>query len=134
MVIYHISGRFIRRVRERNYISVKRYLKNYKFNAHTCNKVLYDSVINQDDKMFNILLNNDMIISNITPNVCTSIILNKKKYERKKDFNAYVRRIIFLKPSILNNATPQDLELIDLHTQISRLMKFYTIRKKMLKQ
>ena len=125
------EDKFIKSVEDRKYTSVKRYLKDTNWDTYICNRLLYKSMINQDDKMFDMLLNNETILSKISIGVCTSIMMHKKRYQRERvDYSTYIRRIISKKADFV----PSSNELLDIYLQVSRLGKLYSIRKKMLKR
>ena len=125
------SDRFTRYVEESNYRSVKRYLDRYVFDHQTYNKVLYKSIINEDDKMFIILSSDFLVEYNMTFDVCFYLMTYKEKGKyNENDYLPYIKRLINIKPGLLTGVDSRDLELLDTYKQISRLRKFIRIKKK----
>lgn len=105
------------------YTSVKRYLKCTYWGHGMSDRVMGAAVLADDEKMFNLLLNNDTILSNITLQCLIRITVEDKEYNKGK----YINRIMRLR-------TFRTEEIIDLYLQMDRLKKLYGIRKKMINQ
>ena len=127
--------KFIIAAKDGKYTSVKRYLKSSYWNTYMCNQVLTAAMMNDDEKMFNILINNDMMINNVSSECFMFVILSKRKH----DSSTYFRRIIAKRGFDSLKRTAESLplsitdeKLINLYLQVSRLNKLHSIRKKML--
>jgi hypothetical protein len=131
------GDRFTKYVDKRDYRNVRRYLNTYVFNFQVYNKAVYVSIIKEDDKMFNILTSDIIVMYNLTFDCCYYIMTHKNNYEKRgseKDYLHYIKRLISLRPEIFNGISPRDMELLEMYKQLSRLKKLYRIRKKTLKQ
>ena len=117
------NDKFLHCVRNGKYTSVKRYLKSSYWGQYMCNSLISTSIIADDEKMFDLLLNYPTIINNLTNHCIISAIMSETKHEKSQ----YFRKILNIR------TFPYD-ELVDIHLQVNRLKKLYGIRKKMLKK
>lgn len=117
------DAKFIDCIKNSKYTSVNRYLKYTYWGQFVCNMAVSSSIIVDDKKMFDLLLNYPTIRNNLTNHCIISAIMSETKHDKSH---------YFIK--ILNIRTFSHDELIDTYLQISRLKKLYGIRRKMLKR
>jgi len=129
---------FIKKVKMNDIIAVRRYLKHSYHSGYICNSVVSESILNDNEKIFNLLINKPDILSNLSTEVIGYTISSNMegkglKLKEKVDPIYYFMKI--LKKINMNSliSNHPDIEIANLQVDLFNEYLRYKRKEKLIK-